>query len=198
MIISITRGFSTEALSLGAWVVAIFITLQGHPILIPYVLEFVQPDFMASIITYATLGILSLIVFKFVAVIIGKTIKESHIGALDRGLGVLFGIARGMLVISFVYLLTTPFYSPGNYPKIFEDAKPRPLIEYGASVLNALNPYKNSIDFDERRKDMEALERLKDMVPSFPSSQNLDDEESHYEKENKQELEKLIKESSKT
>lgn len=175
-----------------AWVAAIFITLQGHPYLYPYIVSVVQPEFMASIVTYAALGILSLLIFKFFAVMTGKMIKESHIGALDRGLGALFGMARGMLIVSFLYLLTTPFYSPGNYPEWFEQSKSRPLIEYGASIINALNPYKDEIDFDERRKDMEALERLKDMVPSFPSSQD----ETGYERENRDELEKLIKESS--
>ena len=181
-----------------AWAAAIFITLQGHPHLFPIVLEYVQPDFMASMIAYAALGILSLIIFKFIAVITGRTIKESHIGALDRGLGVLFGITRGMLLVSFLYLLTTPFYSPGNYPLWFEEAKSRPLIEYGASVINSVNPYKDEIDFEERRKDMEALDRLKDMVPSFPSGGSNTNNEEDYDKENREELDKLIKESSKT
>ena len=194
MLIAITRGFTTEALSLVAWVAAIILTLQGHPYLYPYVVEYVQPDFMASIITYAALGIFSLLIFKFVAVMAGKLIKESHIGALDRGLGALFGMARGMLIVSFLYLLTTPFYSPGNYPEWFEEAKSRPLIEYGASIINSLNPYKDDIDFEERRRDMEALDRLKDMVPSFPSS----NDETNYEKENREELDNLFKESSNT
>ncbi|MBT5185213.1 MAG: CvpA family protein [Kordiimonadaceae bacterium] len=198
ILIAITRGFTTEALSLVAWAAAIFITLQGHPHLFPIVLEYVQPDFMASMIAYAALGILSLIIFKFIAVITGRTIKESHIGALDRGLGVLFGITRGMLLVSFLYLLTTPFYSPGNYPLWFEEAKSRPLIEYGASVINSVNPYKDEIDFEERRKDMEALDRLKDMVPSFPSGGSNTNNEEDYDKENREELDKLIKESSKT
>ncbi|MDA0708435.1 MAG: CvpA family protein, partial [Proteobacteria bacterium] len=81
-IIALMRGFTTEALSLGAWIGAIFVTLQGHPILVSKISTFVQPDFMASMVTYATLGILSLIVFKYIAVMIGKLIKESHIGAL--------------------------------------------------------------------------------------------------------------------
>lgn len=149
---------------------------------------------MASIISYAALGIFSLLIFKFIAVMTGKMIKESHIGALDRGLGALFGMARGMLIVSFLYLLTTPFYSPGNYPEWFEGAKSRPLIEYGASVINTLNPYKDDINFEERRKDMEALDRLKNMVPSFPSTRD----DKGYEKDNRDGLDNLFKESSNT
>ena len=166
--------------------------------LYPYILEFVQPEFMASMITYAILGIVSLMLFKFIAVMIGKTIKESHIGALDRGLGVLFGIARGMLIVSFLYLLTTPFYSPGQYPSWFEEAKAKPLIEYGASIINSANPYKNDINFGERRKDIEALDRLKDMIPSFPKSDKSNDRETLYDDETREELNKLVRDDIKT
>ena len=197
-IIALMRGFTTEALSLGAWIGAIFVTLQGHPILVSKISTFVQPDFMASMVTYATLGILSLIVFKYIAVMIGKLIKESHIGALDRGLGVLFGIARGMLLVSFCYLLTTPFYSPGNYPEWFEQSKSKPLIEYGASIVNALNPYKDDVDFEERRKDMDALDRLKKMVPSFPSDTTSGTNDGQYKKEELEELNKLVNDTTKS
>ena len=71
VLIAFTRGFTTEALSLVAWVAAIFITLQGHPYLYPYIVAVVQPEFMASIVTYAALGILSLLIFKFFAVMTG-------------------------------------------------------------------------------------------------------------------------------
>jgi len=192
VLIAITRGFTTEALSLVAWVAALFITLQGHPYVYPYIVEFVQPDFMASVITYAALGIISLIVLKFIAGMIGRTIKESHIGALDRGLGVLFGIIRGMLVISFAYLLTTPFFSANEYPDMFMEAKSRPLVEYGASMLNSMNPYKDEELFEEGHFDGPMLDFFKDQLPSFP------DDETGYEEENRDELDKLIKESSNT
>lgn len=198
ILIAIARGFTTEALSLGAWVGALFVTLQGHPILFPYILEYVQPDFMASMITYAALGILSLMLFKFIAVMIGKTIKESHIGALDRGLGILFGFARGMLLISIFYLVSTLFFSPGNYPEWFEQSKSKPLIEYGASMINSINPYKDEIDFEKAREDIKALERLKNMTPSFPSTGGDPEQETQYEDETREELNKLVDETSKT
>ena len=194
VIIAITRGFTTEALGLVAWVAALFITLQGHPFVFPIIVEIVQPDFMASVITYAALGILSLIVLKFLAGLIGRTIKESHIGALDRGLGALFGIVRGMLIISFVYLLTTPFFSADEYPDMFMEAKSRPLVEYGASMLNSMNPYKDDELFEEGRFDGPMLDYFKDQLPSFPA----DNEETGYERENRDEMDKLFKESSNT
>ena len=180
-----------------AWVAAIFITLQGHPILFPTVVDYVQPDFMASMITYAALGIISLIIFKFCAALVGKMIKESHIGALDRGLGVLFGIVRGTLLISIVYLFTTPFFSVDEYPDMFMEAKSRPLIEYGASMLNSMNPYKDEPIFEEGRFDV-PWAVLKNVIPSFPSSNGNEDQETQYDKEAREELNKLVREGTKT
>jgi membrane protein required for colicin V production len=194
ILIAITRGFTTEALSLVAWVAALFITLQGHPYLFPYIIEYVQPEFMASVITYAALGIISLIIFKFIGGVIGRTIKESHIGALDRGLGILFGIARGMLLISFTYLLTTPFFSSDEYPDMFMESKSKPLVEYGASILNSMNPYKDEPLFEDGRFNSPVLDYFKEQIPSFPAEEKSGD--AAYEKKNREELEKLIKDST--
>ena len=198
ILISITRGFTTEALSLVAWVAALFITLQGHPHAFPYVAELVQPDFMASVITYAGLGIITLIILKFLAGVIGKTIKESHIGALDRGLGVLFGIARGMLIVSFAYLLTTPFFSADEYPDMFMEAKSRPLVEYGASMLNSMNPYRDDALFEEGRFDGPMLDYFKNQIPSFPSEGENNDPQIDYNQENREDMDQLVREATKT
>ena len=198
VLIALTRGFSTEALSLVAWILALFVTLQCHPILYPYIADLVQPDIMASIISYATIGIISLITSKYVGSIIGKTIKNSHIGALDRALGILFGMARGMLLISFAYLLTTPFFSRDEYPKMFMEAKARPLVEYGASILNSMNPYKDEPLFEENHFGTEWFNILKNVVPAFPSSKKNIDAETQYDNKSREELDKLIRNDTKT
>lgn len=198
MLIAVTRGFTTEALSLAAWVLALFVTLQGHPIVYPYIVGIVQPDQMASMITYAGLGISSLILFKFLGGVIGKMVKESHIGALDRGLGVLFGIVRGMFIVSFAYLLTTPFFSRDEYPESFMEAKSRPLIEYGASMLNSMNPYKNEPLFGEDSIGTDWFGIFKNVVPSFPASNDDNERETQYDDESREELRNLIEEGTKT
>lgn len=159
--------------------------------------DLVQPDMMASVTTYAGLGIVSLMIFKFIGAIIGKTIKESHIGALDRGLGILFGMARGMLLISFVYLLTTPFFSREEYPDMFMTSKSKPLIEYGASMLNSMNPYKDEPLFEEDVIGTEWFGIFKNVVPSFPSSSDEGDQETQYNDESREELNKLVRDGTK-
>ena len=186
-IVSWSKGFTTEALSLGAWAGAIIITLQGQPLIAPHARELIQPDFMASVISYALLGVVSLMLLKFLATVIGKKIKESHIGALDRGLGVLFGLLRGMLLICAVFLIVNTFVSPRHFPDWYQDSKSRPLVEYGASMMNALNPAKDDLDVEKTRENMKFL---KNIFTSYPSSSR---NEEGYDKESTDEMDELFR-----
>ncbi len=93
-------------------------------------------------------------------------------------------------------MITTPFISEKHQADWFQEAKSRPLIQYGASMISAMNPYFDELDFEETRKDIEALERMKKMIPSFPSKEK-DKDEKKYKKENQEEMDKLFEKISK-
>ncbi|WP_339864268.1 CvpA family protein [Paremcibacter congregatus] len=188
-IASYVRGFTASALTLAAWGGAYFVTTGFAPFVLPKVTEIIQPDLMAFGLTYAILFALSLLTLKMIAGMVGKIVKNSDIGSLDSAMGLLFGLVGGMFFISCLYMITLPFISENNHPDWFKDAKSRPLIQYGASMVTTLNPY-----FDEKRKDLEALERVKKMMPSFPAD---DKEDKKYKKENQEEMNKLFEKLSK-
>ena len=60
---------------------------------------------MAAVVTVAGAFLLTLIVVSIITVKISDKILDSRIGALDRTLGFLFGLARGLLivVVAFVF-----------------------------------------------------------------------------------------------
>ncbi len=191
---SYIRGFTASALTLAAWGGAFIITGYFAPDIIPHISTMVQPELIAFILTYAILFALSLVVLKLVASLIGKMVKDSNIGSLDSAMGLLFGLFSGMFVISALYMITTPFISENNQADWFRQAKSRPLIQYGASMISAMNPYFDELDLDEKRKDIEALERMKKMMPSFPAN---DKKDPKYKKENQEEIDKLFEKLSK-
>jgi len=195
-IASYVRGFTAAALTLAAWGGAFMVTSYFAPLAIPRVAEMVQPDIMAFVLTYAVMFALSLLLLKLVAGMIGKMVKNSDIGSLDSAMGLLFGLFSGMFVISALYMLTTPFISVNNQPDWFKTAKSRPLIQYGASMISAMNPYFDKLDLQEKRKDIEALERLKKMVPSFPTRNKTDKKEKPYRKDEQKKMDKLFEKLS--
>lgn len=188
-IASYVRGFTASALTLAAWGGAYFVTSGFAPYVLPKVSEIIQPDMMAFGLTYAIIFALSLLILKMIASMIGKIVKNSDIGSLDSAMGLLFGLFGGMFFISCVYMVTLPFISENNHPDWFKEAKSRPLIQYGASMVTTLNPY-----FDEKRKDLEALERVKKMIPSFPADER---DGKKYDKKNQEEMDKLFEKLTK-
>ena len=195
-IASYMRGFTASALTLAAWGGAFMITSTFAPLLIPDIYEIVQPEIMAYIMTYTIMFAMSLLILKILAGMIGRMVKSSDIGSLDSAMGLLFGLFTGMFVISALYMLTTPFISEKNQPDWFQEAKSRPLIQYGASMISAMNPYFDELDIEEKRKDIEALERMKKMIPSFPTGGKTDDSKEKYKKENQDEMDKLFEKLS--
>ena len=190
------RGFTAAALTLVAWGGAFMITSSLAPRVIPHVTEMIQPDIMAYVVTYAVMFALSLLTLKIIAGLIGRLVKNSNIGSLDSAMGLLFGLFTGMFVISAIYMLTTPFISEKNQPAWFQQAKSRPLIQYGASMISTMNPYFDELDMEEKRKDLEAIERMKNMIPSFPTNGNKDDKTNKYKKENQEEMDRLFEKLS--
>ncbi len=195
-IASYVRGFTAAALTLAAWGGAFMITSYFAPIIIPRVHEVVQPELMAFVITYAVMFTLCLFLLKLIAGMVGKMVKNSDIGSLDSALGLLFGLFSGMFVVSALYMITTPFISERNHPDWFQEAKSRPLIQYGASMISAMNPYFDKLELEERRKDIEALERMKKMIPSFPANNKTDKKSEKYDKKNQEEIDKLFEKLS--
>lgn len=195
-IASYMRGFTAAALTLAAWGGAFMITSYGAPEILPHTYEVIQPEIMAYVITYAVMFALSLLVLKLIASMVGKMVRNSDIGSLDSAMGLLFGLFSGMFVISAIYMITTPFISENNHPDWFQQAKSRPLIQYGASMISAMNPYFDKLDLEEKRKDLEALERMKKMIPSFPSSDKDSEKKDPYKKENQDEMDRLFEKLS--
>ncbi|PCI44394.1 MAG: hypothetical protein COB49_11195 [Alphaproteobacteria bacterium] len=195
-IASYVRGFTASALTLAAWGGAFMATSSLSPMVMPRVYEMIQPEIMAYAITYTVVFALSLLVLKLIAGIIGKMVRNSDIGSLDSAMGLLFGLFTGMFVISAIYMLTTPFISENNHPDWFQKAKSRPLIQYGASMISAMNPYFDALDLQEKRKDIEALERMKEMIPSFPTDKKTSGSQEKYKKKNQEEMDRLFEKLS--
>ena len=137
-----SRGFVHEVLSIAGWIGAGFATIYGTPVLKPFMMQFIGDPFIAALITGILIFIGALIILSLVTRQISRGVKESALGALDRALGFLFGLLRGALVVSLVwigYAWTTPPMD-GEYPAWVYKARTMPLIRQGADMLKTLVP----------------------------------------------------------
>ena len=102
-LLAMVRGFMREILSIAAWGAAALVTLYAFSKLLPTAKSYFNNDTVAAAVVVAGTFIGTLIVVSVITVRISDMILDSRIGALDRTLGFLFGLARGLLIVVVAY-----------------------------------------------------------------------------------------------
>jgi len=134
------RGFVSEILSLVAWIGAAFVTLYGFPHVRPWARQYMEPAAFADTIAIVVLGVVSLIILKFLAHFLGKLAKQSDLGFVDRSFGALFGLIRGLFVVCVVFLMVNWLVPKQSFPDWIAGARTLPLVEFGAELLSKVTP----------------------------------------------------------
>ncbi len=111
-LLAYSRGFVREALAIAGWIVAGIIAFIFAPQLEPLVKEIpVIGDFIAdscelSMITaFAVVFAIALIVASLIVPLFSSLVQRSALGGVDQGLGFVFGVARGILLVAIAYFV---------------------------------------------------------------------------------------------
>jgi membrane protein required for colicin V production len=101
-LMSLRRGFLREALSLGTWVAAFVVARQFHGPMDQLLETQIVDSLMRSIAAFATLFIGTLLVGAALGFLLGALINATGLSSTDRVLGMVFGFARGALIVTVV------------------------------------------------------------------------------------------------
>ncbi|UZE97860.1 CvpA family protein [Alkalimarinus alittae] len=107
---SLKRGFVKEALSLVTWVAAFIIARTFNPNLQTLLIDVIDTVVFRAVAAFAILFIGTLIVGAIINNLIGLLVKITGLSTTDRLLGVIFGVARGVIivVVTIALLRVTP------------------------------------------------------------------------------------------
>src|SRR4051812_30140911 len=98
------RGLVRVAVSLAAWVIALFAAIKLSPQLAAMLPVFADQPPARYLTAFLVILIGVLIVGVLIGLILSKVVRAIGLGFLDRLLGAVFGFARGMLIVMVLVL----------------------------------------------------------------------------------------------
>lgn len=98
-LISLIRGFVKEALSLLSWTVAFFVSVAFHAQAMSLLENLVDKVYLREILAYVLLFGATLLAGSLLTHFIAVVVKRSGLSGTDRLLGMVFGTARGLIVV---------------------------------------------------------------------------------------------------
>jgi membrane protein required for colicin V production len=155
------RGLVKEVLSIAGWIAASLAMVYGFEPLQPVLRDFIESQALADIITGILLFAGSLIVVSIITHRISKWVKNSAFGSADRGMGFLFGLLRGgLIVIAVFFLFAATLGDKNDYPDELAQAQSLPYLQTSTRYI----------------MDMVQHRRLPDGLDSLPKDATSDDE----------------------
>jgi membrane protein required for colicin V production len=127
-LLAMVRGFMREVLAIIAWVLAAGATLYSYAKLLPYAKQYFNNDIVATVAVVGSVFLLTLLVVSIVTVRISDMVLDSRVGALDRTLGFLFGLARGLLIVVVAFMFFDWLVPDHSQPEWVKSAKSRVVL----------------------------------------------------------------------
>ena len=143
-LMSLRRGFLKEALSLGTWIAAFVIARQFHGPMDQLLETQIIDALMRSIAAFTALFVCTLLVGAALGFFLGALINATGLSSTDRVLGMVFGFARGALIVTVVIgllnltpLVNDTWYTNSSIAFHFETVAQWALEQLSASGFKA-------------------------------------------------------------
>ncbi len=163
-LLAMVRGFMREVLSIAAWAAAAATTLYFYSRLLPFAKQYFNNDYVAAGATIGGLFLGTLIVVSVLTVRVSDMILDSRIGALDRTLGFLFGLARGLIIVVVAFVFFDWLVPQKSQPEAVRNAKSRVVLQGTGNWLMSLLPD------DPESTILKRLKRPKGDEPDSPDA----------------------------
>lgn len=135
------RGAVREFFFLATWGGAVAAAVYLYRFALPTVSGWVGDDpLIAALATSVGLFVVALTLLTLISMVAVKRAEDSHLSVLDRSLGFVFGLIRGVVVVCLIYLVYALMAPVEEHPAWLREAKLTPLVAEGAEIMLALAP----------------------------------------------------------
>lgn len=149
--VGFARGAVREIAALVALLAAAGLAIFGLPWSAPVVREVVSPPWLATAAALVVVFGVTYVVLRLIGALLARRVQDADIlGALDRSVGLLIGLGRGLLVLGALFLMFNAATPQDLRPKWITGATTWPLAGNMGRLLEALAP--QGLDVAERLK----------------------------------------------
>jgi len=139
-LLAMIRGFLREVLSIASWVIAAVVTLYAYSKLLPFAKSYFDNDIVAAGVVIGGTFLGTLLIVSVITVRFSDMVLDSRVGALDRTLGFLFGLGRGLVIVVVAFLFFAWLVPERSQPEWIRGAKSRVVLQGTGDWLISVLP----------------------------------------------------------
>lgn len=140
--VGFARGAVREVFALLALVVAAGLALFGLPAFGPIVRGVVHPAWLGTAVALVLVFAVAFVALRLIGAGIARQVQNTQmLGFLDRSLGLLIGLGRGLIVLGVLYLMFNAATPLDLRPKWITEARTWPVAGNMGRLLQQLAPH---------------------------------------------------------
>ena len=155
VLFALYRGLVRELLGISSWLLAGFVALYSYDPLLKACEGTFENVKLAAIVGSVLLALLVLIIMTIINAAITRRLRKSSLSGLDRIFGLVFGVARALLIVALIYIFAATMMLSPKY--IAEMKEKNRSIEYVEQIAN----YVQNVFPDNIKADLSAYQTTK-------------------------------------
>jgi len=161
-LLAMLRGFMRELLGALGWVVAVIIARLSEGMASDQLQDYINDEALTSFLGWMLPFIIVVFAWYIFANLAAPGLKKMAMGVLDRPLGFIFGVLRGLVLVAIVYMSALLLYeSEDHFAQPVLDAALISPVRVTASTISGFAPEEWRDDLQDAIPDQD-LDDLKD------------------------------------
>lgn len=141
-LVAIARGVTKELLSIIGWVLAGVSVYYLLPVVDPIMKKYIASEVLSGLVSGMVILIMFCIFWVLAADKISTQIRFSKLSALDRILGFIFGIFRGVVIVILLQIMISSLIPEESQKGVFAESRYFKLAGDAAGPIKGLIPEK--------------------------------------------------------
>lgn len=153
-LVAIARGVTKELLSITGWILAAVSVYYLLPVVDPIMQKYIASEVLSNLVSGMVILIMFCIFWVLAADKISTQIRFSKLSSLDRILGFIFGIFRGVIIVILLQIMISSLIPEESQKGVFAESRYFKLAGDAAGPIKGLIPEKW---FDDLKAKGESL-----------------------------------------